>query len=110
MSEERRRHPRIVVEIPVRLEAGGATLGGRLHDICRDAALVECSRTWPLETPVSLAFELPGTGGPLQVSGRVVRLSSGTEGPAGMAILFTEVTPAAATRIDFFFALNEGNP
>lgn len=94
----------------MRLEAGGATLGGRLHDICRDAALVECSRTWPLETPVSLAFELPGTGGPLQVSGRVVRLSSGTEGPAGMAILFTEVTPAAATRIDFFFALNEGNP
>jgi hypothetical protein len=95
----------VVVDVPVRVEAEGATLTGRLHDICRDAALVESPRSWPLGTPVTVAFELPGTGGPLLVSGTVARLAAAPDGMSGMAILFTQLTPAAETRIDFFFAL-----
>jgi PilZ domain len=103
--EDRRRHPRVVVDVPVRLEAESTTVSGRLHDICRDAALVECGQVWPVGTPVTVAFELPGTGGPLQVPGSVVRLAGDANDPRGMAILFTNLTPAAETRIDFFFAL-----
>jgi len=104
-AEERRRHPRIPVDVPVRLTVDGESLLGRLKDICRDAALVESNRAFPLETTVVLAMELPGTGGPLEVSGRVIRLA-GEDGVQAMAILFTGVTPAAATRIDFFVALS----
>ena len=41
MSEERRKNPRFVVHVPVRLMAGSLTTQGQLKDICRDAALVE---------------------------------------------------------------------
>jgi hypothetical protein len=106
MTEERRKSPRFTVEVPVRLTARGASYPGRLRDICRDAALVEVDRPWSLETPVALAMELPGTGGPLEVLGRVVRLVPAQGGgPHGIAVLFTDVSPAAATRIDFFIAL-----
>src|SRR5262245_12121150 len=107
MTEERRKSPRYSVEIPVRLTARGASYPGRLRDVCRDAALVEVDRAWSLETPVALAMELPGTGGPLEVLGRVVRLVPPTApgAPHGIAVLFTDVSPAAATRIDFFIAL-----
>jgi hypothetical protein len=106
MTEERRKSPRVQVEIPVRVTAEGAPHPGRLRDICRDAALVEVDRLWPLDTVVALAMELPGTGGPLEVVGRIVRqVPANPGGPHAVAVLFTGVAPAAATRIDFFIAL-----
>src|SRR5688572_11648642 len=100
-AEERRRHPRIVVDIPVKLRAAGAEHAARLRDICREAALVEAEQSWPLETEVSLRMELPGTGGAIDVAGRVIRLAAAEGGRHGMAVLFTDVTAAAGMRIDF---------
>lgn len=105
MTEERRRSPRFHVEIPVRLTVGGAVYAARLRDICRDAALIEAEGAWPLNTEVALATELPGTGGPLEVAGRVVRLAEGDADGHGLAILFTDVSAAAGNRIDFFLAM-----
>jgi hypothetical protein len=103
--EERRRHPRIVVDIPVVLRASGTEYAGRLRDICREAALVEAEVGWPLETELGLRMELPGTGGAVDIGGRVIRLAPGEGGRQGMAVLFTEVTAAAGMRIDFFVSL-----
>ena len=103
--EERRRHPRVVVDIPATLRADGADHGVRVRDICRDAALVEGDRTWPLETEVGLRMELPGTGGVVDVQGRVIRLAAGEAGRHGMAILFTDVTATAGMRIDFYVSM-----
>ena len=103
--EERRRHPRVVVEIPVRLRVEGVAHEARLRDICREAALVEAERAWPLETVVELHMELPGTGGAIDVSGRVIRLAAGESGRHGMAVLFTDVAATAGMRIDFFVSL-----
>jgi hypothetical protein len=103
--EERRRHPRVVVDIPVKLRAGGAEHTARLRDICRDAALIEADQSVPLETDVGLRMELPGTGGAIEVVGRVIRLASAEAPRHGMAILFTEVTATAGMRIDFFVSL-----
>jgi hypothetical protein len=50
---------------------------------------------------------LPGTGGPLEVGGRVIRVAPGEGDAQRLAILFTSVTPAAETRIDFFIAQHE---
>jgi hypothetical protein len=100
MSEERRRSPRFAVVTPVRLGVGDETLPGLLRDICREAALVESPRALPLETAVTLVMELPAVGGPAQVSGRVVRCPPAEGEIHPLAILFTDVPPAAATRID----------
>jgi len=105
--EERRKAQRFNVEVPVRLTVAGHSFPGHLKDVCRDAALVETHRALPVDTGVALAMALPGTGGPLQVGGRVIRVTPGDGDAQRLAILFTDVTPAAETRIDFFIAQHE---
>jgi len=104
---ERRKSPRFMVDVPARLSVGGEILMGRLRDVCRDAALAETQLSFAVDTEVVLAMELPGTGGPLQLRGRIARLAPGEQGGCGMAILFHDITPAAAARIDFFVAKQE---
>ncbi len=102
---DRRKQPRYVVDVPVRILAAGKPSTGHLRDICRDAAWVESDRALAMGAQLALVMELPGTGGPIEVLGRVIRLGAGEKAPNGMAILFDELPPAAATRIDFFIAL-----
>jgi hypothetical protein len=107
MSPERRRSPRFQVRVPVLLTVGGEGLPGLLRDICRDAALVESPRALGLDTRVALSMELPETGGRFEVAGRVIRLAD-TEGEIHpLAVLFTEVSPAAATHVDLFLSHQE---
>lgn len=109
MSEqERRKSPRFAVRVPVKISRGHEAFAGKLKDLCRDAALVELDRALPLDTEVALTASLPGTGGPVQVVGRVVRVAAGEEGGHDAAVLFTDVTPAAETRIEFFIAVQTG--
>jgi len=105
MTDERRKNPRFAVDVPVRLTVGDSSTTGRLKDICRDAALVEVELPQTLESVMTLAFELPGTGGPLQVRGRVVRLAPGEAGRHGAAVLFMDVPPPTEARISFFVEL-----
>jgi Tfp pilus assembly protein PilZ len=105
--DERRKNQRFAVEVPVRLTVAGSSFPGHLKDVCRDAVLVETHRTFPIDTEVAVVMALPGTGGPLQVDGRVIRVAPGEGDAQRLAILFTSVTPAAETRIDFFIAQHE---
>jgi Tfp pilus assembly protein PilZ len=102
---ERRRQPRFDVDVSVRLTSGGVSFAGLLCDICRDAAWVESQRSCALGEQVAMAVELPGTGGPMMIEGRVTRVAPGERAPNGMAILFSDLSPMVATRIDFFVAL-----
>ena len=112
MSEapaDRRRSQRFPVRTPAQLTAGNEVHPATLKDLCRDAALVEIRHPLPLGSEVSLLLKLPGTGGPLQLGGHVVRLAPGPEaGTLEAAVLFADVTKAAETRIDFFIALQAG--
>jgi len=107
VSDERRKSPRFTVEVPVRLTAGGNAFPGHLKDLCRDAVLVETHHALAIDASVAVAMALPGTGGPLEVGGRVIRVAPGEGDARRLAILFTNVTPAAETRIDFFIAQHE---
>lgn len=104
-GQDRRRHPRVVVDVPVRIVDQGAEHVARLRDICREAALVESTREWPLDAEVGLRMQLPGVNEGINVQGRVIRLVPNPGGSHAMAILFTDVTPLAGLRIDFFVAL-----
>jgi hypothetical protein len=100
---ERRKNPRKPADVPVRCQAEGRTFPGRLRDICRDAALVDVHQPVPLETRVVLTLDLPGVG-MVEVAGRVIRLAEGEGDARGIAVVFTDATPTAATRIDLFLA------
>jgi hypothetical protein len=102
---DRRRQPRYVVDIPIRVRCAQGVFPAHLRDICRDAAWVESDRGFPIDARLSIALELPGTGGPMEIDGRVIRVAPGEKAPNGMAILFGDLPPAAATRIDFYIAL-----
>ena len=106
MSADRRKSPRKVADLPVRCRVQGRSFPARLRDICRDAALIEAHESYPLDTPVVLALDLPGAGA-VEVAGRVIRLAPGEGDARGMAILFTELNPAAVTRIDLFLSRHD---
>ncbi len=107
-EQERRRQPRFKVSVPVQLSSGEHVFRGVLKDLCRDAALVGIKDGLDMGSSVSLILQLPGTGGPLQIGGKVVRVAAGEPGTLDVAILFDHVTSAAETRIDFFIALQAG--
>ena len=102
--EDRRRNPRITVDVPVRLTIGHEAAPGRLRDICRDAALVELHRTCTAGEEVFLAFELAEEDGPIQVSGTVIRIAEGDGDTRSVAVLFRHVQPAAEGRIEMFLS------
>jgi len=54
MADERRRSPRVVVDVPARITGDGVTVEGQIRDICRDAALILAERAWPLGTTLSV--------------------------------------------------------
>jgi hypothetical protein len=102
MGEERRKSPRVVVDATARLTIGNETIDGRVRDICRDAALVETERSFPLQTEVTLETELPKVTGAIRASGRVIRHARGHDGAQAMAILFDDISAEATLRIDLF--------
>ena len=102
--EERRKSPRFKVRVEAQVTHGARGFRGVLKDICRDAALVEVEGDIPVGGELALSLELPGASGPLQIVGTVVRLAEGEQGQ-NVAVLFTDLTPGAETRIDFFVAL-----
>jgi len=109
MAQERRKNPRFPVKMPVTVTRGPQTLTVLVKDISREAVFVSAEDPFPAGTEVTVTFGLPGKDGPLKVGGRVVRVAPGdAEGGAGMAILFTELSPAAQVRLDFFIALQAG--
>jgi hypothetical protein len=76
----------------------GQTVPGKLHDVCRDAALGDPSDLRGRDA--GHAGLGVARGGMVQVDGVVLRVSA-TEGDArGIAILFVDVAPATATAIE----------
>lgn len=98
---ERRRAPR--APLTVRVEYG--TVDAFFSDFSRNlnegGIFVETDQPLTLEERVFLKFRLPGESKPVQVTGRVVRISTGAAGePRGMAVEFDALAPGDRRRID----------
>lgn len=106
MSPERRKSPRVPVDLPVRVVVAGKTIPGRLKDLCRDAALVEVHHRCDVGTPVRIGWET--RDGAVEVGGRVIRLTLGEGDAQAVAILFGEVPSAAATQIELLIDRGPG--
>jgi hypothetical protein len=104
---ERRRSRRVEASGIAVLTAEAGTLTGHLRDLSTDAALVEMPEAWPAGTVVEMELTLPGDPALLRLGGQVVRHAELEGGRRGMAVLFTDLPPNAATRIDLFLARQE---
>jgi hypothetical protein len=107
MGEERRKSPRVAVEAAARLTVGEEKLDARVRDICRDAVLLECERSFPLQTEVTVETELPKVSGAIRASGRVIRHAKGDDAVLAMAILFDQISAESTLRIDLFVSEQE---
>ena len=109
MGAERRKSPRVVVtDVAARVTVSGQTLSGKLQDICRDAALVDVERSFPLQTPMTIEAELPGVKGVIRASGHVIRLAPYDDGRHSVAVLFDDLPKEHQLRIDLFISEQEG--
>jgi hypothetical protein len=102
--EERRKSKRYEADVPTQLRAEGRLISVRLKDVCRDAVLVESPEPVSLGAPVGVVLGLPDGQAPIEVHGTVIRVAPGADSAVGVAVLFTALSPALATRLDFFFA------
>ncbi|MBN2368943.1 MAG: PilZ domain-containing protein [Vicinamibacteria bacterium] len=100
---ERRKYPRYIVDLAVRVTGTFGAFTGRVCDICRDAVWIESEKDVAPDVDVVLSIEFPGERFS-DVGGRVIRTGPGERQPHGMAVLFTSVSPATTTAIDFFIA------
>jgi hypothetical protein len=106
MTQERRKNPRVTVDLPVKVWVGGDAVPGHLKDICRDAALVEIHHRCDVGTPIRIAWET--RDGAVEVSGRVIRLALGEGDAQAVAMLFGDVPSFAATQIELLIDRGPG--
>ena len=104
MNADRRRHPRVTVDVPVQVIAQDATIDGRLRDISADATLVEAETSCAVGSEVTLDLQMPDGGAHLRLCGTVIRVDVVADTSVAMAVLFTDLPPAAATEIDLFMS------
>ena len=76
-TTERRKFPRIQLNIPLQLNLGEETISSRISDISTSGIRFRTPAALPLMSRVQLAIQLPtGSGAPLALSGVVVRSAS----------------------------------
>lgn len=92
---EQRRSPRTPFNIRVRYSTVDALFADFTRNINEGGLFIETSEPCPVDTTVSLDFELPGDTAPVRTKGRVVWVDDD-----GMGIEFEDLDAAARARIN----------
>ena len=71
------------------------------RDINEGGLFIETDKPKPVGTEIALYFNLPGSGGGIETTGRVVRTTDASSGmPSGMGVEFDELTGNNRAKID----------
>lgn len=98
---ERRKSARSDLSVRVEYRTVDQLFSDFARNINEGGLFVGTETPHPEGTRISLQFELPGSDESVEVSGIVVRLSTGSTGePPGMGIEFEELAAADRRRID----------
>lgn len=81
--QDKRVHPRVVIDTQVAFELGGKLLSGMAKDISIGGVFIETSEVVPFGTEVSIVARFPGTKGELRLPG-IVRWTK----PSGFGVQF----------------------
>jgi hypothetical protein len=116
MTAERRRHPRVLADLPLRLTFKDQTVETRILDLSTSGIRFATPDSLPVMSRVQIALELPTRAGagsgtdPLAITGVVVRCdrTSRTGGHFDTAIYFEELSGTARLRLEQFVAARRG--
>ena len=91
---ERRRFPRVKLEVSARIRFPNpeAAIESNTFDISQGGVFLKTAQPRPVGTRVRLVIEIGERT--LELSGVVVRVSDGHDGPAGLGVSFTELSAA----------------
>ena len=98
-TTERRRHPRVAVELPLRFTFGGKTIDSRIVDLSKAGIRFHTPEPLPVMSRMQLTLGLPEGKRTTRITivGVVVRCVRGRRGlPFDAAIFFEDVSPASA--------------
>jgi len=107
-QQERRRHPRIAVDLPLRLTLQNRTVVTRILDLSTSGIRFRTPEALPLLSRVQIGLELPASGGaaaPLAITGVVVRcdeLAAPDAAPFDTAIYFEDLSETARHQLARF--------
>ena len=100
-AEERRRHDRLALKVPVDYSSVDAFFTEFTTNINEGGMFIEMDTPPELGTDVALQFRLPGEEQPLQVEGRVAWISDGkADSPAGAGVEFKNLSAEAREQIN----------
>lgn len=94
---------RVDLDAPVRIHLSGGYLGGRVRNLSRGGLFVEAECSLPVNTRVTLEFQLPETKVSLSPSAQVVwQTAAAVGGQRGMGLRFLALDRTSARQIDAF--------
>lgn len=101
----RRRANRLQHELPVAYRSVGSFITDWATNISQGGLFINTRKPLPVGTEVKIIIQLPGTGFPFDITGRVARVAEWdnrhNQAP-GMGIEFTELDRAKLERIEAF--------
>lgn len=103
--ENRRRSPRLHHELPVAYRSVGSFLSDWATNISRGGLFINTRKPLPVGTIVKLIIQLPGSGFPFDIAGRVARVEewdNRSNMAPGMGVEFIDLDGAKRERIDAF--------
>ena len=112
-TTERRKHPRLQLDLPLRLTVGERTVDTLICDISTSGIRFRTPEPLPMMSRVQIGLELPASGssGPVAMNGVVVRSDLRPDdagnpepegGPYETAIFFDDLPPQAQTQLTRF--------
>jgi type IV pilus assembly protein PilZ len=104
-SEDRRRSVRLQHELPVAYRSVGSFITDWATNISQGGLFINTRKPLPVGTIVKLIIQLPGTGFPFDITGRVARVAEWDNRlnvAPGMGIEFTELDGSKMDRIQAF--------
>lgn len=101
VGSERRRYPRIPVEMWVQESRDRELYFERAANLSEGGVFLENTIPHPMGTLVQLEFTLPGDSAPIRARGKIVS-SMGGGSDLGMGVQFVDLDPEIARRIRAF--------
>ena len=112
---ERRRHPRVSIELPLRLTLQDGTVDSHIVNLSESGIRLRTPSPLPLMTRVQIALELPDKAGSsgaaaVAITGVIVRCveTPGQDNPYDTAIFFEDLSDSARGHIARFVQSNLG--
>jgi uncharacterized protein (TIGR02266 family) len=104
-GQNRRRAVRLQHELPVAYRSVGSFITDWATNISQGGLFINTRKPLPVGTMVKLIIQLPGTGFPFDIAGRVTRIAewdNRVNVAPGMAIEFTDIDGGKLERIQSF--------